>query len=370
MNNSTPNRRDFIKTTTMGAAGLTMVNGSHREAVDYSANAVLSQATETGKKGAQRLSLEKLRAWEKLEYGMFIHFGMSTFDTDELSKGDKPSTFYAPDRLNVDQWVQTIRDAGMKYVVLTAKHVSGHCLWPTKHNDYNVSTSSNKTDVIGELVKACAKYGIMPGFYYCSWDNHNLFGSGTPTFYGWQNAFTTAEYRDFQLAQIEELIKNYGPWGEIWIDIPGVLGHDGRRKQYNQIARLQPDAIIMMNHGISDGSKMDINYAWPTDIMAIERYLPTSNRGYNPWFKIPESIGVEKDYYIPGEVCDPIGYEWFYVESDTLRPDEELLGMRLISRARKANLLLDVPPDKHGVIPQKTVDGLIRLRKNVEKITG
>ncbi len=80
----------------------------------------------TNERGAQRLSLEQLQKWEALKYGMFIHYGMSTFDGDELSKGDLPSTAYAPDKLDVDQWVSVARDAGMKYAVLTTKHVAGH----------------------------------------------------------------------------------------------------------------------------------------------------------------------------------------------------------------------------------------------------
>src|SRR5512134_1596672 len=113
-------------------------------------------------RGAQRLSLKQLRAWEALGYGMFIHFGMSTFDGDELSKGDKPSTFYRPDKLDVDQWISTARDAGMKYAVLTAKHVAGHCLWPSKHTTYTVANSTNKTDAVEQFVKACEKRGVLP----------------------------------------------------------------------------------------------------------------------------------------------------------------------------------------------------------------
>ncbi len=327
---------------------------------------VITEVTHLSKDGGQRLPIDKLKTWERLGYGMFIHFGMSTFDGDELSKGDKPSSMYNPTHLDVDQWIQVARDAGMKYAILTTKHVSGHCLWPSRYTDYHVGTSGNKTDVVGEFVKSCQKYGILPGFYYCSWDNHHLFGSQTPTLTGWENAFTTSEYREFQMNQVEELIRNYGPVMEMWIDIPGVLGADGRREQYNQIARLNPDSIIMMNSGFGDGTELKYNYAWPTDLMAIERWLPSSNHGYNPWFSISEKLGEPKEYYIPGEVCDPIGYEWFFQEADTLRPDNELLGMRLICEARKVNLLLDVPPDRRGVIPQKSVDSLMRLQKNFE----
>jgi len=319
--------------------------------------------------GAQRLSLDALHRWESLAYGMFIHFGMSTYDGDEISQGDKPSTLYAPDKLNVDQWISVARDAGMKYAVLTAKHVSGHCLWPSALTDYDVETSGNKTDLVDAFVRACEKRGLMAGLYYCSWDNHHRFGSVTPSrSRSIDDSDTTQQYRDFQMAQIKELLEHYAPVGEVWVDIPGVLGAEGRKKQYDQIASLSPASAVMMNQGFGDGSKLKYDYAWPTDLVAIERYLPASARGYNPWHAIADPPNSPpKDYYIPGEVCDPIGYEWFYKDEDVPRSDGELLGMRLICKARRANLLLDVPPDRHGVIPQRSVDALMRLAKNFER---
>jgi alpha-L-fucosidase len=265
----------------------------------------------------------------------------------------------------VDQWIRVAYEAGMKYAVLTTKHVAGHCLWPSKHTDYHVGTSGNPTDVVAEFVKACRKYGIMPGFYYCSWDNHHLMGSLTPTFTHWDHAFTTEEYQAFQMNQLEELLTQYGEIGEVWIDIPKVLPRGYRHKLYDQIAKLQPEAIIMMNHGIGDGSKFDVAKAWPTDIIAIERFLPNSHTGHKKWRQIEG-----EDYYMPGEVCDPMGHEWFYVEGDQPRSDEELLGMYLVSRSRGTNLLLDVGPDKRGLIPDHFVDAFMRLRRNVESIFG
>jgi alpha-L-fucosidase len=192
-------------------------------------------------------------------------------------------------------------------------------------------------------------------------------GSVTPDLVGLYKGTTTEEYRAFQRGQIEELLTHYGPIGEVWIDIPGVLGEQGRREQYQQIARLNPDAVVMLNQGTTEGTKVQVDYAWPTDLMAIERSLPTSNRGYNPWHRVTDHGGREADYYLAGEVCDPVGYEWFHVPGDRPRSDAELLGMRLVARARGANLLLDVPPDKSGVIPRDTVGALERLRKNTEK---
>jgi len=361
-------RRNFIKQSTLSTAliggGLSVMDTTF----DNPEVNNTSQPEEEQKTGAQRLPLEKLKKWEALEYGMFIHFGMSTFTGEELDSGKASSSLYNPTKLNVGQWIQVARDAGMKYAVLTTKHVSGHCLWPSKYTDYHVGTSGKKTDVVEAFVSACRKYGIMPGFYYCSWDNHHLFGSGTPSVLPWSDAFTTSKYRDFQLKQVEELLTRYGEIGEAWIDIPGVLTREGRQVQYDQIISLMPDAVVMMNNGLGEGDNLKYNYSWPTDLMAIERYLPKSDKGYNPWFKIKDNLGKEKDYYIPGEVCDPVGYEWFWREDNKLRSVNELLGMRLIANARGTNLLLDVPPDKTGKIPKATVNVLMELQKKFSQV--
>ncbi len=367
--------------TLLGAAGVvggtTALTPKAALASGHAASGIagLLQAPAPDGPGAQRLSLAKLHAWEKLGYGMFIHFGMSTFDGAELSSGNTPSTRYAPDRLDVDQWISVARDAGMKYAVLTTKHVAGHCLWPTKQTDYSVATSGNRTDVVEAFVRACERRGVMPGFYYCSWDNHNRFGSVTPSdgklfrssagqYDGWYTrAYTTRAYQDFQMRQVEELLTQYGRIGEVWIDIPGVLPRGFRNRLYDRIAALQPDAVIMANSGVGDGSTYNISYAWPSDLIAIERFLPNSHTGHVPWREIEN-----QRFYMPGEVCDPIGKEWFFVEGDAPRSDAELLGMYLTARSRGTNLLLDVPPDRHGVIPASSVAALMRLRRNIDRL--
>jgi alpha-L-fucosidase len=348
------NRRNFMQVTTL--AGASSILPFQMPA---SANNLQNQ-----EEGNQRLEVQKLQTWEALGFGMFIHFGMSTFDGEELSKGDKPSTLYAPQNVDTDQWIRTARDAGMKYAVLTTKHVSGHCLWPSKYTDYNVSTSGNKTNVVQEFVSSCNKYGIMPGFYYCSWDNHHIMGSGTPSYVAWSDAYTSEKYREFMWNQMEELLSQFGKIGEVWIDIPGVLPRDYRQKLYNQMAKWQPESVIVMNHGMSDGSEFKINYAWPSDVVTIERFLPNSQTKH---VKLRMIEG--KEYYLPGEVNDPIGKEWFFKDGDVPRSDAELLGMYLVARSRGTNLLLNVPPDKSGVIPKMHVDALMKLRKNIELLS-
>jgi len=310
-------------------------------------------------RGKQRLALDRLQTWEGLGYGMFIHFGMSTFLEQELPDGKAPATAYAPDRLDVNQWISVARDAGMKYAVLSAKHVAGHCLWPSDRTDYTVVHSGDKTDVVEKFVEACRKCGVLPGLYYCSWDNHNRFGSKTPS--GPREGlapYTTSLYQTFQTAQVTEILTRYGPIAEVWIDIPGVLGRGYRTFLYQHIADLQPDTVVMMNSGISTGETYNVDYAWPSDLIAIERRLPPES-GHKKWRTIEG-----EEYYLPAEVCDPIGKEWFYVEGDVPRPDQELIEQFEGCRARGASFLLDVPPDKHGLIPDASAQALRRLREN------
>jgi len=118
-----------------------------------------------------------------------------------------------------------------------------------------------------------------------------------------------------------------------------------------------------MNSGISDGTDYNVGYAWPSDIINIERFLPNSATKHVKW-RIIEG----KRYYLPAEVCEPIGREWFYKNNDVLRSDEELLGMYLVTRSRGANLLLDVPPDRSGLIPAESIKALMRLHKNLDAL--
>ena len=303
---------------------------------------------------------------------MFIHFGISTYVKKENPDGKDPATVYAPDRLDVDQWVSVARDAGMKYAVLTAKHGAGHCLWPSKHTDYTVANSANKTDVVEAFCKACGKRGVLPCLYYASSDNHHRFGSRTrldmtgpwdqtrPFPKSQENLppYTTSLYQDFQTAQVTELLTQYGPIAETWIDIPGELGRGYRTFLYHHIASLQPQTVIMMNSGTPSAVEYNVTYAWPSDLVAMERGVPTES---DP----PKWRDIEgKRYYMPVEVCDPIGKEWFWVPGDKPRPDDALLKQLNACLAHRVNLLLDVPPDTHGLIPDEYAAVLMRLRKN------
>ena len=253
-------------------------------------------------------------------------------------------------QLDVDQWIQIARPAGIKYAVLTAKHAAGFCLWPTKYTDYNVRNSGNKTDVIEAYVRACERRGILPGLYYGSRDLHNgpPLGCKMPTTdASWKDAYTTSRYQDFMRAQIDELLTNYGLVAEFWVDAPVLLGQGYRTYIYNHIASLQPsDCVIMLNHG------------WPSDLMSYEQSLPLASSLTN-WQQVGGSC-----YYMLAEVNITMGKYWFYLDTDKPRPDEELLNMYTVARQRRANLLLAVPPDTHGRITDEFRQALMRLARN------
>ena len=141
-------------------------------------------------------------------YGMFIHFGMNTYNGLEWSEGKDPASLYNPTELDCEQWVKTARDAGFRYVLLVTKHHDGFCLWDSAVTDYDVASSGNTTDVVKGVSDACRKYGLEFGIYYSLWDRHE------PSY----KAADFSGYQKFMDDQLTELLTNYGDICEIWFD--------------------------------------------------------------------------------------------------------------------------------------------------------
>src|SRR5579884_3116934 len=114
-----------------------------------------------------------LAEYQRLRFGVSFHFSIPTFTGDDYDVGKVPPTVYDPTHLDVRQWIRVAHDLGAKYAVLTAKYMSGFCLWDSQGYDYDVASSGNKTDVVAAFVAACKEFGIRPGFYYCILDPHN-----------------------------------------------------------------------------------------------------------------------------------------------------------------------------------------------------
>ena len=292
-----------------------------------------------------------IREWEQMKYGMFIHFNMNTFARAEYDDGKRNSQYFNPVNMDVDQWILTAKEAGMKYAVLTAKHTGGFCLWDSKviwkgkEYDYDIASSGYRKDIVAQFMASCRKYEIKPALYYCLWDDHNQPGS------------TKEEYFRLVKDQITELVTNYKGLVEIWIDIPSVLELKQRAELYTIVKRHQPECLVTCNNGFTDGTVL-ANF--PADITNGERTLPPA-AGHNPTRKVNE-----KTYYIPMEVCQTINQNWFWMEGDVTKSVRTLYHWYKETTCRGANLLLDVPPDLSGKIPQNLVDRLKELKDVID----
>jgi alpha-L-fucosidase len=304
-----------------------------------------------------------LADWEALHFGMFIHFGMSTFTGYEFGEFSVQAKEYAPSALDVDQWIRVARDGGMKYAVLTTKHCYGHALWDSRYTGYDVEAGPVKTDVVRAFVDACRKYGLKPGFYYLlGWDKVN------------QWARTPEDYEAFCRGQIEELLTGYGPIAEIWLDIPWDMGPETDQvlaRLYDKIKSLQPDCLVLHNQGFVDGSavrEMPPTYShreydrppvllWPKDLINGEVTPPPAS-GHNPQIAVRGTT-----YYLPMETCDTLAHHWFWEAGDALKSVRTLVRTYRSIVDKGANLLLDLAPDKTGRIPEATAKRLLEMKE-------
>ncbi len=307
---------------------------------------------------------QRMVQWRSLKYGMFIHYGMSTFTGRELDRGDRPSATFAPPRSDTDQWARVAHEAGMKYAVLTSKHVAGHCLWDSKVRyrgkefDYDVATSGNGQDVVASFAKSCKKYDVVPGLYYCLLDSHNNGGAGR----------MPDEYFQFVKDQLAELAENYPEIRYYWIDIPRTATGAQRAALYDMLRTRRPECVVLFNFSGFWGKNSDLTIAaahqaaWPTDVLNSERHIIT------PPFT-PRQTFEGKPYFVGYEHCDCLGRNWFWTADDQMRPANLFIRMydSVVNR-RGGNLLLDVGPGQDGRISPDRVERLMEIKKGIDHL--
>jgi len=296
-------------------------------------------------------------------YGMFIHFGVNTFNRVEWSDGRLPASSYNPTALDVDQWIQTAREAGFRHVVLTSKHVDGFCLWDSKFTDYDVGSSPVKTDIVAEVAKACKKYGVQLGIYYSLWDRHEAT----------HREADSANYVNYMKNQLTELLTNYGPVCELWFDAAWEKPDDDWRipELYALIKILQPDCQVTVNHTIRIPGVEPCRAQLPEDMKEGDpiRYWPVDFRTKDPnlvraddpkHYARPDGTV----HYLPFEhtICISDRWNWFQKnEIIPARTPDELEELFYWCTANDNVLLVNVPPDQNGRIRENEREAIFQV---------
>jgi len=284
-------------------------------------------------------------AWQRMEYGMFCHFGINTFHNEEWTDGTKDPKTFLPTEFNGRQWVETAKKAGMQYLIVTAKHHDGFSIYPTEHGDYNVKASpwrDGKGDTLREVADACHELGLMLGVYLSPWDRHDPLYEDPPA------------YDERFKAMLAELLTWYAPVGEVWFDGARSKWHVyDWNGYYSLIRELAPDALIAICGpdirwiGNEDGLAPDT--LW--NVQEVTLPIPGAESG------------GEKRWY-PSECDVPIRKgQWFYHTDGAanLRSLEELLEIYYRSVGLGAALLLNVSPDRRGQLPQADTQRLLEF---------
>ncbi|MDE7412126.1 MAG: alpha-L-fucosidase [Paramuribaculum sp.] len=314
---------------------------------------------------------ERQKAWQDRELTAFLHFGINTFTGREWGDGKESPALFTPDALDTDQWVKTLSDAGFKMVIITAKHHDGFCLWPTATTDHSVASSpwrEGQGDVIAELRKSCDKYDMKLGIYLSPWDrNASCYGD-------------SPRYNDMFVAQLTELLSNYGKIDEVWFDGACGEGPNGKRQEYDWLRfrdtmkRLQPDAVLAITgddvRWVGNESGMGRETEWSVTplVPSIYSYSDSVNESLQIT-PMSKNIGdreiiekADKLYWWPSEVDVSIRPGWFYSSSQEPHSLRRLADIYLQSIGRNSVLLLNIPPDTSGRINEKDVKRLQEFR--------
>jgi alpha-L-fucosidase len=304
-----------------------------------------------------------LKEFQDMKFGMFVHWGPVSLKGTEIgwSRGlevpieeyDNLYREFNPLKFNAEEWIETLKEGGMKYFVITTRHHDGFSLWPTGYSDYNIAATPYEQDVLADLKKACDKYGIMFGTYYsiCDW-KHPLYPLGSP---GGTTGKETGDMEKFVpliKGQLRELIENYntkilwfdGEWEEPWT-------HEMGQDLYQYLKGL--DENILINNRVDKGRK------------GMEGI--TISDEYAGDFATPEQQIGRYDIENAWESCITICRQWAWKPDDELKSLEECLFTLLKTVGGGGNLLLNVGPMPDGRIEPRQADRLKEMGEWLKK---
>ena len=313
--------------------------------------AISAQVSARGETGPKpKANQAAFKEWQDMHFGMFIHWGPVSLKGAEISwsrggerrgiegKGEVPVEIYDnlykqfnPVEFNAEEWVAIARAAGMKYMILTAKHCDGFCLWPSKVDDYNIGKSPFKRDICGELAEAAHRAGMPIGWYYSPMDWRD------PECRTDKNAAYVARMQ----GHLRELLGNYGRIDRLWFDTDGGPAPWDQEKTYAIVRSLQPQIII--NNRLDMGSLDDYN---------AQRIGPQAD------YATPEQRVGEFDIEKPWETCLTLGTQWSWKPDDKIKSIEDCVRILVRCATGGGNLLLNVGPMPSGEIEPRQAEVL------------
>lgn len=313
----------------------------------------------------------------------FFHFGMNTANDREWGCGSEVVSDFDITKIKPEQWVKTVKAAGMTGIILTCKHHDGFCLWNTGTTDFNVMNSPMGKDIVKAVSDECHKQGIEFGVYLSPWDMHE------PT-YG------TEQYNDYFIRQLTELCGNYGELFEVWFD--GAKGANAKaftydwQRYYKLIRTMQPNANIAICGedirwvGNEAGKARKNEYSVvPDSLKQCEAIEKNSQNAEGDAARLQKVDTMDEDLgsrnilknnanlsWYPAEVDVSIRKGWFYHKKDdrTVKSARRLFKIYLTSVGNNCTLLLNIPPTDKGVICAKDVRNLKALGKKINDITA
>ena len=316
-------------------------------------------------------------ALQQMEFYAFVHFTVNTFTDKEWGDGTESPDIFNPVKFDANQWVDAIQAAGMKGLILTCKHHDGFCLWPSKHTQHTVAYSPFKRDIVGEVAAACREAGIKFGVYLSPWDrNQPLYGQGKA-------------YDDYFVAQLTELLTQYGEVCSVWFDGACGEGPNGKKQYYDwdryyaTIRELQPNACIHVCGpdirwcGNEAGDTREAEWSVvPARTADTEKVASASQQADDEEFRQRTIHAQDRDLgsrsivanepdmiWYPAEVNTSIrpGWFWHEYENDKVRPLEKLIDIYEKSVGGNATFLLNIPPTNEGLFHENDVARLHEL---------
>lgn len=307
--------------------------------------------------------------WQQMELTAFLHFGINTFTGREWGDGKENPALFNPTDFDAEQWVRSLKEAGFKMAILTAKHHDGFCLWPTKTTGHSVAASpwkDGKGDVVCELRDACDKYGIKFGVYLSPWDrNASCYGD-------------SPKYNEFFIEQLTELLTNYGEVHEVWFDGANGEGPNGKKQEYDwtailsTIRRLQPRAVTAIMgddvRWVGNERGLGRETEWSATVLTPGTYARCEEQNKALGVKATSKdlggrdmlVNAKELFWYPSEVDVSIRPGWFYhqQEDNQVKSLKHLTDIYFKSVGYNSVLLLNIPPDQRGRISDADVNRL------------